>query len=121
MELEAEAQSMQWPEGRPPTGIALARYSKAIAVSSQSAQTQVGWANICAWYSEWRRDFADGRSIEPGVLSYVQEQIPQLRFVLGDFGASDILRNLGQKAAAGDAGAVDEYLELIKCASLAEV
>jgi hypothetical protein len=51
----------------------------------------------------------------------VQEQIPQLRFVLGDIGASDILRSLGQKAAAGDAGSVDENLELIKCASLAEV
>lgn len=49
-ELDAQAQALPWPDGHVPSVEVLSAFSAAAGTTDEDAETQVGWANACAWY-----------------------------------------------------------------------
>ena len=115
--LSSEAQTLEWPNGTAPTGVALARFADRIGASGQPLENRVGWANLCAWYSIWRSQMTQDGTADPGLVSDLTVQLPLIGFLLTN-GGPDIFGNLGRSAARGDVGPVDHFLATSRCDQL---
>lgn len=116
-QLEGHAQALSWPDGHAPPVEALSAFAAAAGTTDEDAQTQVGWANTCAWYLAWYEQYRQG-DVSPTLLAHLRDEVPQLTFVQGISAGPETFEALAADAEAMRPAAIEEFLRLNRCDTL---
>lgn len=114
-ELGALAEAVQWPGSHVPTGQDLVRFSEQAVTADDDPVAIVGWANACAWYGAWLRDFRNDGRVDERLLSHLEEQLPSLPFLQGIAGGQDAFEALARDAAEGRSEPIERFVTLNRC------